>query len=256
MAAALVAFLWMICSICFSVKNWFSQERPGNASYELTAQLLCPEVASGYFWVPGWDTIRSASVDRFAVGEKWQVKRLSYFSDQLRSQGYYAESQTISSIQMTEDLGDKKLYTISFSCPVPVQELFVQLEPLIEEPELLDHDSGVLWIPIKSSSDMEELAIGMRGNLRYGHTIPLAAARDGLKNYCERKFAAEEQYFKDSLRYLQEHPGDFYHVLDSVFQLSPEELDLQKRYDYLQQNMLEAVGVMLVSVPPGFRCFD
>lgn len=103
---------------------------------------------------------------------------------------------------------------------------------------------------------MEELAIGMRGNLRYGHTIPLAAARDGLKNYCERKFAAEEQYFKDSLRYLQEHPGDFYHVLDSVFQLSPEELDLQKRYDYLQQNMLEAVGVMLVSVPPGFRCFD
>ena len=135
---------------------------------------------------------------------------------------------------------------IRFREPMSLQSVHETFPSFINNAESRPNQSGIIWIPIKSSDHPNDLCIGAPGNLSLHYkNAPGAVVQD---RYWMDAYL-QELAFRQSLQYLVDHSNIADIFLNSGLYEAGNTINFHDRLKYVQTNGVQCLG--LVVYAPG-----
>lgn len=161
-------------------------------------------------------------------------------------QSKFMQKEDLSDVLDTIDPEKHYEVWIRFQEPMSLQAVHETFPSFINNAESRPNQSGVIWIPIKSSDNPNDLCIGAPGNLSLHYkNAPDAAVQD---RYWMDAYL-QELAFRQSLQYLADHSNIADIFLNSGLYEAGNTINFHDRLDYVQTNGIECLG--LVVYAPG-----
>ena len=111
---------------------------------------------------------------------------------------------------------------------------------------LLDNDisrskqCGISWISIKTSGKVEDICLGLAGNLSFHYMNPYNAFAG--QNFYNMDLLDREFAFNEALKFLINHPKDTNIFINTGLWTGAEKMEFKNRYDYVQENGIQYLG--------------
>ena len=111
---------------------------------------------------------------------------------------------------------------------------------------LLDNDisrprkCGILWIPVETSDQAEDVCLGLAGNLSFHYMNPDYAIAP--PDFYHTDLYGREIAFGQSLEYLCKHPQDTNAFISTGLWQGAETVNFEERYAYIQENGFRYLG--------------
>lgn len=127
-----------------------------------------------------------------------------------------------------------------FRKPLNAQQVYQTYETILYNNQSRRMQSGVIWIPVRTSDQKEDVCLGMAGNdsLHY-----LNSELKSFKSYLGDSYEAED-YLWQSIKYLIDHPKDTKALINSGLYPGCETLDFSARLSYIEENGITCLGMV------------
>jgi hypothetical protein len=99
------------------------------------------------------------------------------------------------------------------------------------------YNSGIMWIPVKTSDNMDDICIGLAGNLSF-HYLNIYPTQD-LYNM---DLYGRESLFYDTLTYLSAHPKETNMFINLGIWANANTVNFKDRLDYIRKNKIQYLG--------------
>lgn len=262
--------LLLLISSAFGYKNAcrpFKDYTTVSSVFCMSSQLLCPSITYSTIQLyPSVNPLKEDKLvfylDRFSytataeesrntgkIQWKWGAPRLSEYDNRLNMDSLI----TTQAVFMQEgasggeplDMAGEDYYMVwyRFERPMTAIEFSDAYAFLIEDTVSRPNRCGVVWIPVRTSDNAEDICLGMAGNYSWHYMNTVYSASRYDQDAYEREIS-----FVQSLQYLSDQQPLATLLLNSGPFEMEEAVDFGKRLDYVNTNGVLCLG-MCVYIP-------
>ncbi len=132
---------------------------------------------------------------------------------------------------------------IGFDTPKTSLELYNKYKKYFDNSVSRSENSGVIWIPVKTSDNIDDICIGMTGNFSW-HYFNFNKYYF-TENYYSWDLLEHETLFVNSLKFLTNHSRETEMFLKSGLFKNADNIDISEKLEYIEKNGVSCLGMVL-----------
>ncbi|MCL2281096.1 MAG: anti-sigma factor C-terminal domain-containing protein [Dehalococcoidia bacterium] len=139
-----------------------------------------------------------------------------------------------------QSISDDEFYEvwIAFDAPIGITAFIEKYDWLLDNSTRFTL-GGISWIPVKTSDDVDDVCIGMAGNLSWHALTQGFLSPYDLYN---TDLYGRELVFRCALQFLIDHPNDTNAFIETGLWADADTINFEERYEYTQQNGIQYLG--------------
>lgn len=186
-----------------------------------------PENSGEIHYKFGKATLKDYS-DNLGIGDLTCQQRVFLSSSEIKDDYW----QTISDGQSYE-------VWINFEDPIDRKTFTEKYNWLLDNTISRPKESGILWIPVKTSDKQEDICIGLAGNLSFHYLTNTVFAG---QNFYKMDLYGRELVLMQALEFLIDHQKETDIFINTGLWVNAETVNFKERYEYLKQNGIQYLG--------------
>ena len=180
------------------------------------------------------------------INYKFGKATLKDYSDNLGLGDLTCQQSVFLSSSETKDdywqsISDRQSYEvwIKFQNPIDRATFTEKYHWLLDNSISRPKESGIIWIPVKTSDKLEDICIGLAGNLSFHYLANNVFAEE---NFYNMDLYGRELVLREALKFLIDHQKETDIFINTGLWVHAETVDFEERYEYLHQNEIQYLG--------------